>query len=89
MLPSNKYAISYTIFDRLGKSPPQHKKYEFESGSDLLAALEEGMTVLFVKHDQGNSKTYILFRGLELTNAKEIYQATIEQEKRNAEQKTS
>lgn len=70
-----KYCISYTVYTLKKKAPPSHKKYVFESENDLLAAADEGMCVLLDKYS--NDTTDILFRGITLENAQEVYQAIV------------
>jgi hypothetical protein len=79
----NKYTISYTVFDPELKlmQKPEHKKYSFESEYDLLAAADEGMSTIFDEYPG----LELIFRTIELTNPKDLYNLMMEQEKnRNA-----
>lgn len=78
----NHYTIAYTVFDPHGNNPPkpEHKKYSFTSDSDLLGAAEEGMSTIFDQYEREKT-SMVLFRSIELTNAKDVYAIIVKQEK--------
>lgn len=71
---NNVYTVAYTVYNptRLDEKP-SHKKYTFESENDLLAAADEGMCAMYDKYRSEDDGTDILFRGITLDNAKEVY----------------
>lgn len=65
----NSYTLRYTIWDP--KNPkPTHKKYNYESENDLLAAADEGMCKVYDEHP----RMELLFRAIELNNGKEVFE---------------
>lgn len=66
----NNYTLRYTIWNREGKPNPQHKILTFDSENDLLAAADEGMCQVF----DDNPDKEMLFRAIELNNAKAVYE---------------
>lgn len=72
---NGQFLLKYTVFNTTGEPKPQHKQLAFESESDLLAASDEGMCKIYDELD--TSKHDIIFRSVELTNAKEVYDATL------------
>ena len=81
----NKYKIAYSIYDETKPAEVQHKEFEFESDGDLLGAADEGMTHLYTEFAAGKEFD-ILFRSIELLNARDVYKLIIKQAReRNAE----
>lgn len=72
VLPVNQYAICYTVYNPTTKEH-KHRKTIFKSDADLLGAADEGMVRIFEEHESGQD-TEVLFRSVELVNAKEVYQ---------------
>lgn len=67
------YTLSYTVYNPTKTDQkPEHKKYTFESELDLLAAADQGMCAMLDKYPTSDG-TEILFRGIVLDNAQEIY----------------
>ena len=71
----NKYTLKYTIIKPEGVAP-EHKQYTFECDYDLLGAADEAMSKLFDQYEKGKDDE-LLFRAIELTNAKEVYKNII------------
>lgn len=78
----NHYVIRYTIWNRTGQPKPQHKQHVFQSDNDLLAAADEGMCKIY--DDLLHKDLEVLFRVVELTSAKEVYERSIREEIANA-----
>ena len=73
----NKYLIKYTIIQSEG-AEAVHKQYAFDSEYDLLGAADEAMSKLFDQFEK-DTDTELLFRSIELTNAKEVYKNIVSQ----------
>lgn len=75
---SRKYQIHYSVYVEANPSAVEHKHYEFESDSEILGALDEGMVQISVQEIEANTRK-ILYRKIELLNPKEVYKHIIQQ----------
>lgn len=69
----NRYEVEYSVFREEGSTEPKHFKSTMESDTDMLGFLAEITAKLY---DQ-NVSSYVLIRGIKLTNAKEVYDAVL------------
>lgn len=77
----NNYTLRYTVWTRTGN--PVHELYNFESEYDLLVAADHGMCKIY--DDYADTDTSLLFRSIELTNAKEVYERITREEAANVQ----
>lgn len=83
------YSITYTVYNPTNlNETPVHKKYTFESENDLLAAADEGMCRIYDQYGNEQNQTDVLFRGVTLDNAQEVYKQ-IKEEASNAKPTTN
>ena len=78
---TNKFTLNYTIYGGTLEKP-LHLKYEFEDEGELLGATDTGACAVLdsARAKHGNDVDIIL-RSCTHDNAKEYYDAIIEQEK--------
>lgn len=79
---TNKFTLNYTIWGGTLEKP-LHLKYEFEDDGDLLGALDTGGCAVLDAARAKHGQVDILLRSITHDNAKEFYQAIVDQEKKN------